>query len=319
MWACNLEGRIFDIAGKKLKAEKQLSEVLDERIGQRHVIANIMCINDKSSAHLKVRYELNPKHFDLDDPKEMLEIAEEHYCHEVDATKFLANARVGPRVIAIETQDQPEWMPYPGGYVDFIVMHTPYGENIDEIRDKLTNGQLDSIRTQLANILEKMRKKGYLLLQQHPSYLHYDVPSNKLYLTDLEALGFTDPTSSKSCPIDEQSPSVAAFNLWRVPYQKPTKAPEAVSMMEPQRGPGSAAILPSLGSWVAGPTYGESWYAEESAGRTDPSRAFPVVNTPIMCMGQMQPVAGGVDGTFPSEGEDWRLDESMDEGVTFPY
>lgn len=88
-----------------------------------------------------------------------------------------------------------------------------------------------------------------------------------------------------------------------------------VPMIEPPRGPGSAAILPSLGSWMTGPAYGESWYAEDCAGRSDPSRAVPAMNTSLMYM----PVASGVEGAFPPEGNDWRLDESMDEGVNFPY
>lgn len=45
-------------------------------------------------------------------------------------------------------------MPFPGGYGHFLVMTVPPGDNLDEISDELTNRQLDSIRTQLARILE---------------------------------------------------------------------------------------------------------------------------------------------------------------------
>lgn len=66
-----------------------------------------------------------------------------------------------------------------------------------------------------------MRQNNYKLVQQHPSYLNYDVRTDKLYLVDLAGLGFTDPNSRSSFPIDEESPYVEAFNIWRAPYRKP--------------------------------------------------------------------------------------------------
>ncbi|PYI05210.1 hypothetical protein BO78DRAFT_318601 [Aspergillus sclerotiicarbonarius CBS 121057] len=95
-----------------------------------------------------------------------------------------------------------------------------------------------------------------------------------------------------------------------------------VPMLESQRGPGSAAILPSLGGGVAGPAFADSWYVEDPVGRIDSSRSFPPMNAPLLYVNPMQPVAGDVQGgTFPpaDEDEDWRLDESMHQGVTFPY
>ena len=73
-----------------------------------------------------------------------------------------------------------------------------------------------------------MRKNGYKLVQQHPSYLNYDAQTNKLYLMDLAALDFTDPKTSFA--IDEESPYVEAFNIWRAPYSKPAKGPTSGGM-----------------------------------------------------------------------------------------
>ncbi|PYI05176.1 hypothetical protein BO78DRAFT_346135 [Aspergillus sclerotiicarbonarius CBS 121057] len=227
MWAFSLEGRVFDIDGRKLKIEEQLSEVLDPRFGQRHVLAKTRNIDNKRPSLLKIRYQLNPKDFDFEDPEEVLELAEQHYCHEVDATVLLAKAGLGPQYLTHETHYQPEWMPFPDGYVDLIVMKPPPGENVDEIQDELTDRQLASIRTQLAHILETMRNKSYKLIEQHPSYLNYDARTNKLYLIDLEGLGFIDPTSRTSFPVDEESPYVEAFNIWRAPYRKVEKEPES--------------------------------------------------------------------------------------------
>ncbi|PYH72154.1 Zn(II)2Cys6 transcription factor [Aspergillus vadensis CBS 113365] len=95
-----------------------------------------------------------------------------------------------------------------------------------------------------------------------------------------------------------------------------------VPMLDPHRGPGSASILPSLGSGMVGPAYAEPWYVDDAAGRVDPSRPFPAVNAPVLYMGQMQPVEGGIgESAFPLPvgDEPWRLDESMQESVPFPY
>ncbi|KNG86317.1 hypothetical protein ANOM_005216 [Aspergillus nomiae NRRL 13137] len=205
MWDYSLEGRVFDIEGRKLQIEEQLTESL-----------------------LKIRYELNPKDFDFEDPREVKEIAEERYCHEVEAAILLGERGLGPKYRTHETQYQEEWMPFPGGYIDFFVMQLPPGENVNEIQDELTNRQLESIRTQLAYILETMRKNGYTLVQQHPSFLNYDARTNKLYLIDLADLDFTNPETSY--PIDEESPYVEAFNIWRAPYSKSEKGSKSGRM-----------------------------------------------------------------------------------------
>ncbi|PWY74490.1 hypothetical protein BO94DRAFT_589172 [Aspergillus sclerotioniger CBS 115572] len=156
MCAYSLEGRVFQIDGNRLEIEEQLSEVLDRRMGQRHVLAKARNTVTQKSCFIKIRYELNPKDFDFDDHdhQEILEIAEQHYCHEVEAAELLGNKGLEPKYVTRETQDQPEWMPFPDGYVDFLVLKTPLGQNVDDIQDGLTDDQLASIRTQLAHILD---------------------------------------------------------------------------------------------------------------------------------------------------------------------
>ncbi|GAT24241.1 C6 zinc finger domain protein [Aspergillus luchuensis] len=95
-----------------------------------------------------------------------------------------------------------------------------------------------------------------------------------------------------------------------------------VPMLDPHRGPGSAAILPSLGGGMAGPAYAEPWYVDDAAGRVDLSRSFPAVNAPVLYMGQVQPVEGDIgENAFPLPvgDEPWRLDESIQDSVSFPY
>lgn len=82
-----------------------------------------------------------------------------------------------------------------------------------------------------------LHQTGWTLSQQHPSYLNYDVRTDKLYLIDLADLEFTDPNSYKSPPIDEESPYVEAFNIWRAPYQKPERVPEQAGNLPSSKRP----------------------------------------------------------------------------------
>ncbi|GKZ16521.1 hypothetical protein AbraIFM66951_000246 [Aspergillus brasiliensis] len=95
-----------------------------------------------------------------------------------------------------------------------------------------------------------------------------------------------------------------------------------IPMLESHRGTSSAAILPSLGNGMAGSAYGEPWYVDEAEGRVDLSRPFPAMSAPALYMGHMQAMEGDIsEGAFPlSVGDEpWRLDESIQDSVTFPY
>ncbi|OJI88500.1 hypothetical protein ASPTUDRAFT_61120 [Aspergillus tubingensis CBS 134.48] len=226
MWDFSFRGRVFDIEGRKLKVVEQLTEFLDIEHGQRRVLTRVINLENKLESHLKIRYQLDPEDFEFDNPAEAEELAEEHYCHEVQITDLLGERGLGPKYYCHETQSQEDWMPFPNGYIDFLVMQIPPGENVEDIQDELTDQQLDSIRTQLAHTLEFMRTKGYVLVQQHAGYLNYEARTDKLYLVDLDGLGFSDPNSSTSFPIDEESPYMEAFNIWRAPYSKPEQDPK---------------------------------------------------------------------------------------------
>ncbi|KAI9039398.1 P-loop containing nucleoside triphosphate hydrolase protein [Aspergillus affinis] len=142
--------------------------------GQRYALVKARNVDSNAMFLLKMRYQLNPERFDFVGKDEILQIAWDLFCAEVEAAKLLT-----------------------GRHKDVARTHS--GENAPE---------------------------WLQLIQQHPSYLNYDVRTNKLYLVDLAGLGFTDPNSRTSCLIDEESPYVEAFNLWRAPYKNPEKASE---------------------------------------------------------------------------------------------
>ncbi|RAH55258.1 hypothetical protein BO85DRAFT_499031 [Aspergillus piperis CBS 112811] len=223
MWSFSFRDRIFDIEGEDFKVVRQLTEDDDAEVGERKVLA-IAKRQDKKYL-LKIRYQLDPEDCDIEDLDKTLKVAEQHYCHEVEAIDLLSTHGYGPKYLNHETHEQPDWMPFPGGYLEFIVMEFPPGKNVDDIREELTDTQRRSIRKQLAHLLELMRQNDYKLTEQHPSYLHYDARADRLYLVDLAGLGYTN--SATSYPIDEESPYVTAFNIWRKEYSKPKRTPKS--------------------------------------------------------------------------------------------
>ncbi|KAE8332993.1 hypothetical protein BDV39DRAFT_199342 [Aspergillus sergii] len=218
IWNFDCTGTVIEFDGKEYKIKEQLTEVLALAENTKTAVPHMV----------KIRYELNPKYFDFENPEEEREIAIDHFSCEVVAAEGLGDAGYGPKYVAHWGQFQGLRWPFDGGAVFFLVMGTVPGEDVDEIRDELSDAQLASIRSQLARILEFMRKKGYKLEEQHPSFLRYDKAPDKLYLVDLTFIGFTDPNSETAIPVDNIY--VEAFNIWRYPYGE---SPQSPSLAEP--------------------------------------------------------------------------------------
>ncbi|KNG79960.1 hypothetical protein ANOM_011651 [Aspergillus nomiae NRRL 13137] len=194
IWDFDCTGSVMRFDDKELKLNEQLTEVLDDRMGQRHVLAFADDIKTEERYLVKIRYD---------------------------------DAGYGPKYVAHWGQFQGSGWPFYGGAVFFLVMGTVPGEDVDEIRDELSDRQLDNIRSQLARILELMRTNGYKLYEQHPSFLRYDKVADKLYLVELTFIGFTDPNSETSIPVTQDNVYVEAFNIWRYPYEEPPQAPQS--------------------------------------------------------------------------------------------
>lgn len=134
------------------------------------------------------------------------------FFHEIRMIQAVAAIGHGPAYITHISQTEGPTMPYPPGDTDFMTMKSVPGRNLDEIYDNLTDEQLESIRLQLARILEyalpflllfrpcefkepwpqclltlhasfnnrHLRQEGFLLTEQHPSLLQYDERNDKL-------------------------------------------------------------------------------------------------------------------------------------------
>jgi hypothetical protein len=76
--------------------------------------------------------------------------------------------------------EQEEWMPYPGGRIFFTVLRRVPGEDVNRIRNGLSRQQRQSIRSQLAEILEAMADKNRILRTVNLNFLRYDRENDKL-------------------------------------------------------------------------------------------------------------------------------------------
>lgn len=126
-------------------------------------------------------FSLNPKHFPLiDNVEETLRVAERHVCFEVTLIKLIHSIGHGPQSLIFSKGKQNEWMPYPGGRIYYIAMTRVPGENVERIRYQLSSQQRQSIRSQLAKILEAMADKNRVLRTVDLSFLRYDRANDKL-------------------------------------------------------------------------------------------------------------------------------------------
>jgi serine/threonine protein kinase len=123
---------------------------------------------------------LDPEEFDIDDEDEHEELVANHAGHEVDLANFLYEIGHGPKLLDYYGYLQRENDPYKGGAMYFIAMEYVPGEDVDEIRDELTQDELLSIRRQLAYILNKMAMINRGFANEDPACLRYDREADKL-------------------------------------------------------------------------------------------------------------------------------------------
>ncbi|CRG91466.1 hypothetical protein PISL3812_08515 [Talaromyces islandicus] len=207
-WKFDFTGRVEKLTrngnSKDMIIEKQLTEVENEQSAQRNAL---------------IRYDLNPRGFDIDDLQENRALCEDDYLSELEIVETVHSINHGPALLDWYTKRQPEYMPYPKeGIMDVYVVSLVPGENLDEIFEDLGWEHLRVIRAQLTYILNTLRIEGRILSEQHPRFLNYDKKAKRLY--------FFDFTFFREIPVDEQDKYgpitqyddwVLAFNIW--PYE----------------------------------------------------------------------------------------------------
>jgi hypothetical protein len=124
---------------------------------------------------------LNPKNFPLvDDIAQTKRIGERHVLFEASLYDVIHRIGHGPKVMMVTRRNQMQWMPYPGRQIFFTVLRRVPGEDVSKIRNSLSAPERQSIRSQLAKILETMADKNRILRTADLSFLRWDRFSNKL-------------------------------------------------------------------------------------------------------------------------------------------
>ena len=149
--------KTLTLANRKMEIGEQPTEVLDERFGQCHVLAQAHDVNTQEPLFVKIRYDIYPRFFNSHKYpviSEATEIPKEHFLHEVDASKLVGRLGHGPKYLDHFMQRQLPGMPLAGFPINFLVMGAVPGENVEDIRDELSYEEAASIKKQLAYILE---------------------------------------------------------------------------------------------------------------------------------------------------------------------
>ncbi|KAI9925068.1 hypothetical protein MW887_006476 [Aspergillus wentii] len=154
---------------RSVKIEEQLIESLNIRFGQRHVLTLARYLDTNEDIMLKIRYDVNSKSFNIEDPKATRGKVDVMFIREVEAVEAVHTINHGPRYIDHATQPAGQTFPYPDGWADLLVMSRVPGNNVAEIADQLSFEQLESIRQKPAVILEHLRKNGKGLYEQDPA------------------------------------------------------------------------------------------------------------------------------------------------------
>ncbi|KAI9926424.1 hypothetical protein MW887_004189 [Aspergillus wentii] len=198
-WAFDFTGRVREIHNRHIKIEKQLSEHLDDQSGQRHVLALARYLDTDEEIMLKIRYDLNPEQFDIEDLKESREDADMMFLHEADGVENVYAIHHGPRYITHVTQPAGQEMPYPDGWADFpITSRVPGDDDVAEISGELTH----------------LRQNGKVFYTQDQGALRYDVQNDKLYFVDFTHMSLIDPNYGNWTSITPDTTFVTGFNLW---------------------------------------------------------------------------------------------------------
>ena len=101
-----------------------------------------------------IEQEEDPDDSEPDDPNEVREAAAQDFLYEVDAVDTVNIIGHGPKLLTYISQPQGPRLPYPKGWVDFIVMSRVPGEVLTNVYQGLSNAQLRSVQLQMAKILE---------------------------------------------------------------------------------------------------------------------------------------------------------------------
>ncbi|OKL61738.1 hypothetical protein UA08_02817 [Talaromyces atroroseus] len=184
-WDYNWEGNRFRHKGVQYVIEEQLTEEENVELAQRHVLTLAHEIESGRQFMLKLSYDLDPEEFDIEDEDEHEEMVCDYSGFEADLVNFLHGIGHEPKLLDAYGYLQGENHPYESGAIYFIAMECVPGENVDEIRDELTKEELQSIRRQLAYILNEMAKINRCFANEDPACLRYDRRADKLYVVDL--------------------------------------------------------------------------------------------------------------------------------------
>ncbi|KAI9770960.1 MAG: hypothetical protein M1840_002664 [Geoglossum simile] len=127
-----------------------LSEHYVDNLGECVIVAQGKATGIDETVTVKLRAD--PKLVRVDDRNR--HVAFEDFVLECAALEDSTDSGHTPRFLGAGTTWQDSSMPYPDGYIHAIVMSTVPGQNVQQILLDLSESERDTIRVQLASVLE---------------------------------------------------------------------------------------------------------------------------------------------------------------------
>ncbi|KAL1971281.1 hypothetical protein VTN77DRAFT_233 [Rasamsonia byssochlamydoides] len=139
-------------------------------------------------------------------------MATDDFENECKALKACESSGRTPQFLGSAELRQDDTDPFPGGYLRVIVMSMVRGRPVTELFAVLIPEDYAIIRRQIAEILELMRRKGFVYSEHDTGQIFYDKPQRMTrYLTGLSHCDEQDPAIVP--PITENSFEVKAFGM----------------------------------------------------------------------------------------------------------
>ncbi|KAI9766341.1 MAG: hypothetical protein M1840_006605 [Geoglossum simile] len=201
--------KVLSWPGMTVQLSHGLSEHYVDNLGECVIVAHGNATGIDQPVTVKLRADVidlsltrrSPKLVDVDDHDR--HVAFEDFVSECAALEDSTDSGHTPRLLSAGTIQQDSSMPYPDGYLRAIVMSTVPGQNVRRILLDLSDHERDTIRDQLASVLEYMRQKGW--------YYSDPKPENLIYLVDLASAILEDKVGDRITP---ESNIVEMFGVW---------------------------------------------------------------------------------------------------------
>ncbi|KAJ9370116.1 hypothetical protein DTO282E5_5176 [Paecilomyces variotii] len=210
------ERKILCVPNHEYLIERVLSEKYVPEFVQRVAVFEAKKTDNQEKVILKLRFEMDPRPILESDRPTILEMAEDWFKEEVHCLESCQTENHATPILYGKeelVQADPSDL-YPGGYLHAIAMSKVPGSPVTTF-SKFSKKEINTIRQQLAGILEHMRQRGWYYDFPSKDHLFFERGSMHTSLVGFSGITPDDPDEIE--PTTENSFAVRAFGLAGLP------------------------------------------------------------------------------------------------------